>query len=266
MTRERKPIDPALRSFLDAQAAAAAAAPAATSTEELVIARRTLLEHALKSRTSIPGLPNDVGTRDVTLFNDLSGRLYTPPGSAAPLPVLVYLHGGGWVAGSVATHEPFCCLLSKAAGIIVLSVEYRRAPEHPHPAALEDALTATVWARDNARQYGGDETRVALGGDSAGGHLAAVAANHLSAAPGEAFLRALLLLYPVTDYPTGNHRSYTENATGYGLEAKLMWWFWEQYAAGASPDDPNVSPVAIAETAGPAADVPCHRGIRRAAR
>jgi acetyl esterase len=239
--RERKPFDPALRSFLDAQTPA----PLPTSTEELVKARRNLLDRALASRISIPGLPNDVATRDVTILDELHGRLFTPAGLTTPLPVLVYLHGGGWVAGSVATHEPFCCLLSRAANIIILSVEYRRAPEHPHPAALEDALTAAVWAKDNAAQWGGDATRIALGGDSAGGHLAAAAANRLCRTPGEEFLRALVLLYPVTDHPDANHPSYTENATGYGLEGKLMRWFWDQYAQGAPADDPSVSPLRL---------------------
>ena len=239
--RERKPFDPALRSFLDGQTPS----PLPDTDEELVKARRMLLERALATRTSIAGLPNEVVTRDVTILDSLRGRLYTPPDSAMPLPVLVYLHGGGWVAGSVATHEPFCCLLSKAANVIVLSVEYRRAPEYPHPAALEDALTAAVWAKDNAANWGGDARRLALGGDSAGGQLAAAAANRLCATPGEEFLRALLLLYPVTDYPDANHPSYIENATGYGLEAKLMRWFWEQYAQGAAADDPDMSPLRL---------------------
>ncbi len=242
--RERKPIDAALRSFLDAQAAAAGA-PVPNSNEELVRSRRALLVKALESRASIPGLPNKVETRDVTISGTLTGRLYTPPRGSERLPVLVYLHGGGWVAGSVATHDPFCRLLSEAAGVIIASVEYRLAPEHPHPAALDDALAAVHWAANNAAQWGGDATRLAMGGDSAGGHLAAVAANRLYATTGAPSLRALLLLYPVTDHPSANHPSYTENATGYGLEANLMRWMWEQYAPGASPDDPDVSPLRL---------------------
>ena len=241
--RERTPMDPALRSFLDAQAAAAGPMP--TSDDELVSARRMLIVRALESRLSIPGLPNEVEARDVKISGTLSGRLYTPGRSVEKLPVLVYLHGGGWVAGSVATHEPFCRLLSEAARVIIVSVEYRRAPENPHPAALEDAFAAVHWASNNAAQWGGDAARLALGGDSSGGHLAAVTANRLCTTPEAPALRGLLLLYPVTDHPNANHLSYIENATGYGLEAKLMGWFWEQYARGFSPDDPNVSPLRL---------------------
>jgi acetyl esterase len=236
-------MDPALRGFLDAQAAAAGPMPA--SDAELVSARRMLIVRALESRSSIPGLPNKVEARDLAISGTLSGRLYTPARSAETLPVLVYLHGGGWVAGSVATHDPFCRLLSEAAGVIIISVEYRRAPENPHPAALEDALTAVHWAANNAAQWGGDPARLALGGDSSGGHLAAVTANRLCAAREAPALRGLLLLYPVTDHPNANHLSYTENAIGCGLEAKLMRWFWEQYARGFSPDDPDVSPLRL---------------------
>jgi acetyl esterase len=241
--RERKPMDPALRSFLDAQAAAAGPVPA--SDAELVAARRMLIVRALESRSSIPGLPNKVETRDVAMSAALAGRLYTPPRPAEKLPVLVYLHGGGWVAGSVATHDPFCRLLSEAAGVIIVSVEYRLAPEHPHPEALQDARAAVLWAADNAAQWGADPARLALGGDSSGAHLAAVTANRLCSTREGPALRALVLLYPVTDHPNANHLSYTENATGYGLEAKLMRWFWEQYARGFSPDDPDVSPLRV---------------------
>jgi acetyl esterase len=241
--RERKPMDAALRSFLDAQAAAAGPVPA--SDAELVNARRMLIVRALESRSSIPGLPNKVEARDIAISGKVSGRLYTPAHPSKTLPVLVYLHGGGWVAGSVATHDPFCRLLSEAAGVIIVSVEYRRAPEDPHPAALEDALTAVRWAANNAAQWGGDAARLALGGDSSGAHLAAVTANRLCATGEKPVLRALLLLYPVTDHPSANHLSYSENATGQGLEAKLMHWFWEQYAGGSSPDDPDVSPLRL---------------------
>jgi acetyl esterase len=155
----------------------------------------------------------------------------------------VYLHGGGWVAGSIATHDPFCRLLSAAAGVMMLSVEYRLAPEHRYPRGLEDTLMAMRWSADHAREWGADPDRLALGGDSSGGNLAAVAANRICGSRSGPRLRALLLLYPVTDHPTHDHRSYSENGTGYGLEMTLMRWYWDQYAPGVAPDDPNAAPL-----------------------
>ena len=241
-TRERKPIDAALRQFLDEQAAASG--PPAELTDE---ARKHMLRQrivrALDSRTSIPGLPNRVEMRQVEIAAGLLARLYIPPHPKKSLAMLVYLHGGGWVAGSVATHDPFCRLLSGAAEVVIASVEYRMAPEHPYPAAVDDTLAAVQWAHQHAGEWDGD--LLALGGDSAGANLAAVVANRLCATAGNPPLRALLLLYPVTDSPQAGHPSYVENATGYGLEANTMRWFWQQYAAGASPADPDMSPLQL---------------------
>jgi acetyl esterase len=208
--RERKPIDAALKEFLGAN-------PRPSSGDLVTLGRAAMLE-ALHSRESIPGLPNDVTAEDFE-----RGRLYKPPG-ANPKVVLVYFHGGGWVYGSVATHDPFLRLLSKAASVQIASIEYRLAPEHPFPAAVEDARAAVDWA---LRSF---ET-VAIGGDSAGANLAASAAD--------ARLAAQLLLFPVTDHPSARHPSYAENATGNGLESSLMEWLWQQY--GAQPDDPRAS-------------------------
>lgn len=243
--KQRKPIDPALRLYLDEQTAAGPGGPAPQTGEEQARAARALIMQALKSRTSIPGLPNGVESREISLSETLTGCLYTPSNISVPLPVLVYLHGGGWVAGSVATHDPFCRLLSEAAGVIIVSVEYRLAPEHPYPAALDDTLAAVRWAAKHAGEWGGDTARLAVGGDSAGANLAAVTANRLVVSAEKLLLRALLLLYPVTDHSSAGHPSYTENATGYGLEASRMRWFWEQYAPGVSPNDPEVSPLQL---------------------
>jgi acetyl esterase len=240
--RERKPIDAALRLFLDEQAAAWGP-PVEMTDEARTRMVRERLDRARESRAFIPGLPNEVETQEVEIASGLGARLYLPSSGTRPLPLLVYLHGGGWVAGSVATHDPFCRLLSQAAGVIIASVEFRRAPEHPYPAAIEDTLSAVSWAGQHAATWGGDATRLAIGGDSAGANLAAVAANRIGAAAGGKALRALLLLYPVTDSPQAGHLSYTENATGYGLEANAMRWFWQQYAPGASPQDPDLSPM-----------------------
>jgi acetyl esterase len=242
--RERKPIDQALRRFLDEQAADSGV-PGEMTDEARTRMLRQRMVRALESRTSIPGLPNQVEMRQLEIASGLFARLYTPPAAEGPLPVLVYLHGGGWVAGSVATHDPFCRLLSGAAGVIIASIEYRMAPEHPYPAAVDDTLTAVKWAHHHGKESGGDVNRVALGGDSAGANLAAVAANRLCATDQKHPLHALLLLYPITDSPEAGHGSYLENATGYGLEANMMRWYWQQYASGLSPGDPGVSPLQL---------------------
>src|SRR5438132_13433119 len=103
-------------------------------------------------------------------------RVYAPEGRA-PLPVLVYLHGGGWVIGNLETHDGICRHLANAAGAVVVSVDYRLAPEHPFPASGEDAYAATRWVAANAAALGGHPTRIAVGGDSPGGNLAAVASR-----------------------------------------------------------------------------------------
>ncbi len=245
----RAPIDPALRALLDEQVAALAALGSLeTMTDrERVQLRRSLMLRALASRTSIAGLPNEVEARELILDEaavPLRARLYLPFGVTKPPPLLVYVHGGGWVAGSIETHEPFCRLLCAGSKVAILSIDYRLAPEHHYPAALEDTLGALRAAARCASDWGHDERRVGLGGDSSGANLAAVAA-HRSCAAHETALQALLLLYPVTDHPSRHHPSYSENASGYGLEAGLMRWFWDQYAPGISSDDPNASPLRI---------------------
>ena len=220
-----------------------------TNEQRLQMARGFMVR-VLQSRTSIDGLPNAVETREADIAPGLNARLYLPPGrggSGQPRPVLVYLHGGGWTVASVAVFDPFCRLLCEAAGVIVVSVEYRLAPEHPYPAALDDTLTAARWAAEHAAEWGGDPACLALGGDSAGANLAAVAANRLCAQRHAAAWRALMLLYPITDHPDAGHPSYGENATGYGLDAGLMRWFTQQYASNVSPTDPDVWPLHLRE-------------------
>ncbi len=157
--------------------------------------------------------------------------------------MLVYLHGGGWAAGSIETHDPFCRLLVPLAAVSVVSVDYRLAPESPYPAALEDAHAAVLWATEHAAEWNADPALLGLGGDSAGANLAAVTANRLALEKGSPRLAALALLYPVTDHPSAGRASYGQNAIGYGLEADTMRWYWELYAPGVSPDNPAVSPV-----------------------
>jgi acetyl esterase len=236
---ERQPIDPALRRYLDEQLNAGPIRSASDA--------RSRMMRQLKDR-QIPGLPNAVRTEDHWISARGTGgvrvRVYLPPPPARkPLPVLVYLHGGGWVAGSIETHDPFCRLLAPLAGLSIVSVDYRRPPESPYPAALEDAERAVLWTAGNTKRWGADGDLFALGGDSAGANLAAVLANRLAVDRNAPKPRALALLYPALDHPSGVHASYAENATGYGLDAATMRWYWDQYARGVSPDDPSISPL-----------------------
>ena len=241
--RERKPFDQRLRCYLDESAEPGQPNP--VTNDERVQQARERIKGALEKRKNIPGLPNGVQTRDFIMGSGIPGRIYQPRHANGSIPTLIYLHGGGWVMGSIATHDPFCRLLSEAAGVAILSVDYRLAPEHPFPAGLEDVFESVAWAQQHFEQWNGDPERLALGGDSAGANLAAVAANEMHAKKDTPRLAALLLLYPVTDHPNSNHPSYTENATGYGLEAETMRWLWAQYAPSVVSNNPKVSPLQI---------------------
>jgi acetyl esterase len=157
---------------------------------------------------------------------DIPVRVYTPAGSG-PFPVLVFFHGGGWVICNLDTHDGICRKLTNAAGCVVVSVDYRLAPEHRFPAPVEDAYAATRWVAANAAALGGDPARVAIGGDSAGGNLTAVAALMARDRGGPALVFQLLV-YPVTDAPDGT-ASYRDNADGYFLTADTMRWYWGHY-------------------------------------
>ena len=154
-------------------------------------------------------------------------RIYTP-GGTAPFPVLVYFHGGGWVIGNLDTHDGICRSLANRVGCLVVSVDYRLAPEHRFPAAPEDCYAATRWLAEHAGSLGGDKGRIAVGGDSAGGNLAAVVAL-MARDRGGPKLAFQLLVYPATDTDFET-RSYRENSEGYFLTRADMVWFWNHYA------------------------------------
>ncbi|MBV9777387.1 MAG: alpha/beta hydrolase, partial [Acetobacteraceae bacterium] len=154
-------------------------------------------------------------------------RVYTPLGQG-PFPLLVFFHGSGFVVCSLDTHDAMCRNLCAGAGCVVVSVDYRLAPEHKFPAAPDDCLRATRWAGANAASLGADPARIAVGGDSAGGNLAAVTALRVRDEGGPA-LCAQLLVYPVTEYWDAGMPSYAENAEGYGLTRDGMKWFWDHY-------------------------------------
>jgi acetyl esterase len=155
-------------------------------------------------------------------------RLYEPD-AEGPLPVLVYYHGGGWVIGSRDTHDGICTRLCNRADCLVLSVDYRLAPEHPFPAAVEDSYAALEWAARHAPDIGGDPERLAVGGDSAGGNLSA-AVTLLARDQDGPEVAHQLLIYPAVATPAvHDFPSYEENGEGYFLEAESMAWFYDHY-------------------------------------
>ncbi len=175
-------------------------------------------------------------------------RIYAP-NEQRRLPALVYFHGGGFVIGSLDTHDGTCRSLANAIGCAVVSVDYRLAPEHKFPAGPEDCYAATRWVAEKGGEIGVDGSRVAVAGDSAGGNLAAVVALMARDRRGPA-LRHQLLIYPVANHDFGTP-SYEENKQGYLLSREMMRWFWNHYLA--RPEDgenPYASPLRAASFAG----------------
>jgi len=172
----------------------------------------------------------------------IPARFYVPAGlpSAEPAPLLIYFHGGGWVIGDLDTHDGLCRFLAAAAGVTVLSVDYRLSPEHPFPAAVEDAWSAFAWAAANAGELGVDPARIGVGGDSAGGNLAAVV-SLLARAGGGAMPAQQLLIYPPTD-SAGDLPSRRLFAEGFMLTKADMDSFERHYLPpGTDATDPRVS-------------------------
>jgi acetyl esterase len=178
-------------------------------------------------------------------------RLYRPRGAGAAelLAGVVYLHGGGWGTCDLETHDRLCRTLANRSGAAVLAVDYRLAPEHPFPAAVDDALTALDWTRANAAGIGVDPARLAIAGDSAGGNLAAVVARRDRDAGGAPPLRLQVLLLPITDGAMDTP-SYAENADGCYLTAAGMRWYLDHYLGGADPLHPDVSPLRAGDVGG----------------
>ncbi|HET7835225.1 MAG TPA: alpha/beta hydrolase [Variovorax sp.] len=178
-------------------------------------------------------------------------RLYRPLGSAASalLPVLVYYHGGGWTIGDLDTHDTLCRELCNGSGCAVVAVDYRMGPEHRFPAAVDDVLAATRWVRREAAALGVDAQRLAVGGDSAGGNLAAVVAIAARDA-GDLPVAYQLLIYPATDMRRV-HPSHTTNGQGYVLTRDTIGYFHDHYIADAAQDlDWRASPLLREDLAG----------------
>jgi acetyl esterase len=218
--------------------------------------------HALSLET-VRHLVDSVGTmsgevvpladiRDLTIPGPtgvLPIRVYTPPG-LNPLPVLLFIHGGGWATGSIEGYDRLCRHLAAQSGSLVVSVGYRLAPEHPFPAGLDDCYTAAVWLAKNAASINGDATRLAIGGDSAGGNLSTVVTLLAKERSGPQ-IRYQVLLQPMTDYYEPGTPSLQEYAEGYFLTREALIRFWQHYLPDTSKAlTPYAAPLRAKSLAG----------------
>jgi acetyl esterase len=235
------PLHPQVRALLEA--------PGEAEPEDLAGRRAAYADVARR----LGGPPAPMAeVRDVTIpsaAGGIPGRAYRPAAAEARGAAGVcWLHGGGWILGDLEGIDRVCRALAGAAGAVVLSVDYRLAPEHPHPAAVHDADAAVAWLRGGGgRALGVDAERVVVGGDSAGGNLAAVAALHARDR-----VRAQLLAYPATDALAGggSWRRFADDAT---LPAGAMRDMWDAYLAGGDPAAPDASPLRAALAGAPPA-------------
>ena len=237
------PLDPQVSAFLH-QIAAAGAPPPHEQTPDEARAGFTLL-------AVMAGPPEEpVATEDGTLpgpNGEIPVRIYRPAGGGL-LPVVVYFHGGGWVIGDITSHDTVCHRLAAGVPAVVVSVDYRLAPEHRFPAAVGDCDAATSWVAEHAADLGADPARLAVAGDSAGGNLAAVVARRARDRGGPA-IAFQLLIYPATDM-TRSMPSHAENGAGYLLETDTMGWFLAHYLDGADPRQPDASPLFTEDLSG----------------
>jgi len=220
-------VDPQVQAVLEAMAASGAQP---FYTQPVGYAREAVL-----ALPTMGGEPEPVASAEDRTIPGPQGaipvRIYTPEGTG-PFPVLVFFHGGGWVAGSIDTHDRVCRSLTKSAECVTVAVDYRLAPEYKFPAALEDCYAATQWVADNSAAINVDSARIAVGGDSSGGNLAAAVAL-MARDRGGPKLVYQLLLYPVTDYYEPGTASYQEYAEGYFITRNDMIWCWNHYLSSA---------------------------------
>lgn len=183
---------------------------------------------------------------------DIPARLYTPNKlrqDEGLAPALVFFHGGGWVIGDLETHDVVCRGIAHDGELLVISVDYRLAPEHKFPAAVDDAIAATRWIADNAKKLGIDPEQLSVGGDSAGGNLSAVVALH-ARDHGGPLLAGQVLIYPATDFSM-RHPSHSEPETSVLLTHSVIRWFRDHYLSGAQDaDDWRASPARAETLAG----------------
>ncbi|MBI2766833.1 MAG: alpha/beta hydrolase [Chloroflexi bacterium] len=236
------PLDPNAKAVLEAMAALNAP-PLSTLTPEQ--ARMSF------SAMPVPPIATPAArVQDTTVpgpAGDIPVRVYANPGDRG---TLVFFHGGGFVLGDIASHDEICHSLAHAAGCSIVSVDYRLAPEHPYPAATEDAYAATAWiAANGAAQLGLDTSRIAVGGDSAGGNLAAVVSLMARDRGGPA-IALQFLIYPAVDMAF-DYPSFTENGAGYFLDQDTINYFTNHYVPGSSrAGEPYLSPILASSHAG----------------
>jgi acetyl esterase len=248
-------LDPEIQALVDVMNAASG--PPA----HLVPVEQSRVTHDLET-AELSGPGEDVAeVRDVSVpgpGGDIGVRVFRPAGDG-PLPLVAYLHGGGWVMGSLDGFDPLCRALANASGAVVASIDYRLAPEHPFPAAPDDALAAVRWLAAHADELGVDAGRMAIAGDSAGGNLATVTARRLrdersgdeAAGRGRSgpALRLQALVYPVCDSGL-NTPSYREFEARFGLTALGMKRFWNLYLNGSDGRHPDASPLQADDLSG----------------
>jgi acetyl esterase len=242
------PVDARLQAILDAGKASGAPRLETMTIEEARAARAAMVRRFVPMAEYA-----SVGERDRKIpagGREIAVRVYRPGGAAGELPVVVFFHGGGFAMGTLDTHGPYCRALTAEAGVTVVSVDYRLAPEHKFPAGVEDCLAATEWVLAHVAELGGDG-RVFVAGDSAGGTLATVVALILRDRGEASRLAGQILLYPVAGYCDPPTVSYLEMAEGYGLTRKGMEWLWGLYLNDRSEaEDFRVAPLKAGSLAG----------------
>ena len=232
------PLDPHARAFLDQMQAAGIRQAHEMTVEEARAASLARVRLAGGTPTPVDrvedrAVPSPDGDVPVRLF---------APASDEPLPVLAYFHGGGWIRGSIETHEAACREIANRARLLIVSVEYRLAPEGRFPAAAEDCFAVTRWLAAHAGKWGGDGSRLAVGGDSAGGNLAAVV-SQMARDRGGPPIAFQLLVYPVVE-ANFETPSYRDNAEGYMLTRRDMQHYWDLYApTAADRANPYAAPL-----------------------
>jgi len=247
------PLHPQCQAVVDAAAANPDRSPFTATKPEDARAR-----YVASNAVYAPETPALDETRDLSIAGpagDIPARLYRPKASGdGTVPLMVFVHGGGWVFGDLESHDHVCRSLAHEAGCLVLAVDYRLAPEDPFPAGLEDCMAALDWAAANASSLGADPARLAVGGDSAGGNLSAVMAQQARVRGGPDVVFQLLL-YPATDFVADND-SLRENADGFLLTKEAI----DRFAGLYVPEDqdrrdPRISPIYGALAGLPAAHV-----------